>query len=314
MALPREFSLEQQKQVVRKYCEFLTKHGYACTFAIHRDKKGNNPHAHILIVNRPMDEHGKFTARQKKEFVLDEAGNKVPIIDKATGEQKVYKGRKQWKRRQAERHILDTKDTFNYLRERWANVCNEQLQPDNHISEKSNKDRGIKLKPTLHEGHGPRAARIHKINEQIKADNALHIKATDELKKVYSQIYKLLIQPRKKKQHINAGNRAYLNRQRKVVKKLTSPTPAVTPPTATQAVTPQSVAQTEPLKKVEPAQQPTPPQQATAPTSPTQPQQPKKRVKPKRESPTEHIARMTQRAADHNASLKPQNNNRNRSL
>mgnify|MGYP003024837615 CR=1 FL=1 len=30
-------------------------YGYAATYAIHTDKAGNNPHAHILVANRRID-------------------------------------------------------------------------------------------------------------------------------------------------------------------------------------------------------------------------------------------------------------------
>ena len=156
VALPREFKLDRQIEVVKKFCHFLTKQGYACTFAIHYDKEGNNPHAHILVANRPMNDKGEFMARRKKEFVFDEDGNKVPVIDKKTGLQKIYNGRKQWKRREVERHSLDSKDTFNALRERWANVCNEYLDENHQITEKSHAERGLDIKPTIHEGYAAR--------------------------------------------------------------------------------------------------------------------------------------------------------------
>ena len=71
VALPREFDLKKQKEVVSAYCQLLTKQGYACVSAIHRDKTNNNPHAHILVVNRAINSKGEFVqAKSRKEYVL----------------------------------------------------------------------------------------------------------------------------------------------------------------------------------------------------------------------------------------------------
>ena len=51
------------------------------------------------------------------EYALDENGQRVPIIDKETGQQKVdSRNRKQWKRISAEVNPLDKKETLQGLR------------------------------------------------------------------------------------------------------------------------------------------------------------------------------------------------------
>lgn len=42
------------------------------------DKK-ENPHAHILLTLREMDEQGKWKAKSKKEYILDENGEKIKL-------------------------------------------------------------------------------------------------------------------------------------------------------------------------------------------------------------------------------------------
>ena len=100
VALPREFDLEKQQQVIERFIKNeLNEKGYAATYAIHHDAEDNNPHAHILVANRQIDRDGEWSAKRKMEYALDEKGERIPVIDKATGEQKVDKrNRKQWKR------------------------------------------------------------------------------------------------------------------------------------------------------------------------------------------------------------------------
>ena len=47
---------------------------------------------------RPLTENGEWGAKTKKVYILDEKGERVPLIDKKTGQQKVDKrNRNQWK-------------------------------------------------------------------------------------------------------------------------------------------------------------------------------------------------------------------------
>lgn len=56
VALPREFTPRQRVQALEEYIrENLNADGYAATYAIHEDREGNNPHAHILVANRQID-------------------------------------------------------------------------------------------------------------------------------------------------------------------------------------------------------------------------------------------------------------------
>ena len=71
VALPREFDLDFQKYVVERFIEDnLTSNGYACTYAIHTDKENNNPHAHILVANRQINEKGEWSQKEKWNMLL----------------------------------------------------------------------------------------------------------------------------------------------------------------------------------------------------------------------------------------------------
>ena len=59
LAIPREIPRSQHAGLIRDYCrEFFVSKGMIADFAIH-DKGDGNPHAHILLTIRAMDETGK---------------------------------------------------------------------------------------------------------------------------------------------------------------------------------------------------------------------------------------------------------------
>lgn len=44
--------------------------------AIHRDHE-DNPHAHVMLTNRPFNPDGTWGLKAKKEYILDAHGNKT---------------------------------------------------------------------------------------------------------------------------------------------------------------------------------------------------------------------------------------------
>ena len=78
-ALPRELTDEQNLALVRDFCqrEFVDK-GMACNFFYH-DKGDGNPHVHIMLTLRAMDENGKWLPKSKNVYALDENGNRIRV-------------------------------------------------------------------------------------------------------------------------------------------------------------------------------------------------------------------------------------------
>lgn len=171
IALPKELSLVEQIELVRTFTKSLVSEGMIADYSIH-DKNDGNPHVHILTTMRALDENGKWMAKQKKVYSLDEGGNRIPIIDKKTGQQKISNGRRQWKRE----ILLDTpwnsKEQLLTWRKRWSDICNEAIDKKNalieeenlavnlyaqqeaisHIDHRSYAEQGVNKTPTIHEG------------------------------------------------------------------------------------------------------------------------------------------------------------------
>ena len=158
VALPREFDKTQRDEVLKDFIEKeITDRNFGCVVAVHNDLENHNPHAHILIPNRPF-KNGEFdTVKTKKEYVLDQNGERVPEIDPKTGKQKLgARNAKIWKRKEVLQNPLDKKETLESFRTGWEISCNKWLDEIHKIDHRSYKERGIEKEGTVHEGYAAR--------------------------------------------------------------------------------------------------------------------------------------------------------------
>ena len=81
VALPREMPLEMCPQMMQEYCnEHFVSKGMCCDFAIHDpDPPGHNPHCHIMLTMRAIDENGKWMPKSRKVYDLDENGERIRL-------------------------------------------------------------------------------------------------------------------------------------------------------------------------------------------------------------------------------------------
>ena len=142
-ALPIELSREEQIRLVREYCssQFVSR-GMCVDFAIH-DTDSGNPHCHIMLTMRPLDERGAWAAKSKKEYDLDENGERIRL---PSGRYKTHKV-----------DLTGWNDKGNALlwRKAWADISNAYLERAGHperIDHRSNAERGIDELPTVHMG------------------------------------------------------------------------------------------------------------------------------------------------------------------
>ena len=133
--------------------------GMCADWAIHdseNDKGQRNLHIHVLLTMRPLTENGEWGAKQKKIYDLDEKGEKIPVIDKKTGQQKVDKrNRKQWKCQTVESTGWNSQENAKMWRKDLAgtiNATNEQLGIAVHWEHRSFKEQGIDREPAIHTG------------------------------------------------------------------------------------------------------------------------------------------------------------------
>ena len=86
--MPKELDREKQIELVREYVkENFVDVGMCADIALH-DRNDGNPHAHILLTMRPLNEDKTWGAKSKKEYILDEKGEKVKLKNGTTKQEK----------------------------------------------------------------------------------------------------------------------------------------------------------------------------------------------------------------------------------
>ena len=192
VALPREFDAATRIRAVEDFAALnLAAKGYACTYAIHTDKAGNNPHAHIIVANRRIDPESGTWAKTKarKAYALDERGERIPVIDPKTGRQKLgRRNERLWKRVTVSANPLDSKDFLKKLRADWAETCNLLLPQGTRIDHRSLRAQGIDREPTIHEGYAAREIEkrggtsvLMQRNRAIRSGNARYARLKADL-------------------------------------------------------------------------------------------------------------------------------------
>ena len=186
IALPKELNREKQIELVREYVkDNFVDVGMCADIALH-DKNDGNPHAHILLTMRPLNEDTTWGAKSKKEYILDENGEKV----------KLKNGN--YKTRKINTTDWNEQDKAEEWRKAWADITNKYLK-ENNIQEKvdyrSYQRQGIEHIPTIHLGIS--ATQMEKkgiatdrgnINREIKHQNNLLREITRRIKALLNWI------------------------------------------------------------------------------------------------------------------------------
>ena len=126
IALPAELTQEQNISLVRRFVkEQFVNAGMCADVCIH-DKGDGNPHTHIMLTIRPIDNDGKWG---QKSHTVD--GRKIPTVD--------------W----------NEHDRVEDWRRAWAAYCNTTLRINGHadvVDHRSYERQGIEQIPTVHLG------------------------------------------------------------------------------------------------------------------------------------------------------------------
>ena len=196
---------------VRELCErlFISK-GMCVQFAIHdseNDKGQRNLHCHIMLTLRSLDEQGHWMPKQKKVYLTDENGERIPIIDKKTGEQKVDKqNRKQWKCTTIKTNDWDNKEYAKLWRKELTDAINsanaELGMTQDFWEHRSFKEQGLDILPQIH--LGKKASAMERagiktirgnINRDIIAQNAIIMAARAAYEKAKEELAEAMAIP-----------------------------------------------------------------------------------------------------------------------
>ena len=173
LTIPREIPPDQYAVLVREFCQkqFVSK-GMIADFAIHDPHPpGHNPHAHVLLTMRAMDEHGKWLPKSRKVYDLDENGERI----------KLPSGR--WKSHKEDTVDWNDQKYCEIWRHEWEVIQNRYLEANDRperVDLRSYARQGFDIVPTVHEGAAVRQmekrgiqTNIGNLNREIRAANRL---------------------------------------------------------------------------------------------------------------------------------------------
>ena len=188
VALPIELNREEQIELLQEFIrEQFVSDGMCADAAIH-DTDGHNPHAHILLTVRPLDEQGKWQYKTEKEYLCMKNGEELGFTAAEfrtakndgwekqypykVGKKKVYMTPSDAETQglvRADKHPKSTRygrqnpiserwnseEQLAIWRAAWADVSNRYLEragQEERIDHRSNAARGLDEQPTIHEG------------------------------------------------------------------------------------------------------------------------------------------------------------------
>ena len=193
VALPIELGKDEWVDLLSKFIqEQFVDEGMCADVAIH-DTDGHNPHAHIMLTVRPLNENGKWQHKTEKEYLCmkdgEERGFTAAEFKEAqrggwekqyqykVGKKKEYMAPSNAEAQGLERVSKYPKSTKygrqNLISERWnsdaqlvtwraawadeVNLCLEQKGLEERIDHRSFDEQGKDEQPTIHEGVAARA-------------------------------------------------------------------------------------------------------------------------------------------------------------
>lgn len=195
VALPIELSPAKWQMLLTDYIQNnFVADGMCADVCIH-DTDGHNPHAHIMLTVRPLDEHGKWQYKTQKEYLCIRNGEergftaaefktaqadgweKQYLYKPEKGKKKIYLPPSEAERRgltRADKHLKSTKygrqnpisarwnseEQLVEWRKAWADVTNKYLalvRSVDRVDHRSHAERGLDEQPTIHEGVTARA-------------------------------------------------------------------------------------------------------------------------------------------------------------
>ena len=188
VALPTELSKEENISLLMEYVQDnFVNDGMCADFCIH-DTDGHNPHAHIMLTVRPLDENGKWQNKTEKEYLCIKNGEErgftsaefknaqadgwekqyqyivgkkkvymPPSVAEAQGYERASKYPKstRYGRQNPIAERWNSEEQLLIWRKNWADINNlylERKNIDERIDHRSHKERGFDEQPTIHEG------------------------------------------------------------------------------------------------------------------------------------------------------------------
>lgn len=166
--------------------EFVSR-GMIADYAIHEKDAGEdgiqNPHFHVLCPIRPLNPDGTWGNKQRREYILDEHGNRIP------------NGKGDYEFKAVQTTDWGNPERLEAWRQVWAELCNSKFEEKDlsaRIDHRSYARQGVEQIPTVHEGPAVRQMESRGIATDKGSLNRL-IRATNRrLREIARRIKELL--------------------------------------------------------------------------------------------------------------------------
>ena len=190
--------------MVKEYCQehFVSK-GMCCDMAIHDpDPPGHNPHCHIMLTLRAIDEQGKWLPKSRKIYDLDDNDQRIRLPSGS------------WKCHTEKTVDWDEQYHCEEWRHGWETVQNrylEMVQSKERVDLRSYERQGVDMIPTVH--MGPAVAQMERrgvqtnignLNRDIRAVNRLLRSIRETIRLLQEWIFALLEARRRLIEELNA--------------------------------------------------------------------------------------------------------------
>lgn len=188
VALPIELKQSEWQELLTEFIQEQFVSDEMCADVCFHDTDGHNPHAHIMLTVRPLDEQGKWQYKTEKEYLCVRNGEEQGFTSaefkavQADGWEKQFQykvGKKKVYMLPSEAEQQGYERVFKYpksakfgrqnpisarwnsdeqlvlWREAWADTVNRSLERsgmEERIDHRSNAARGLDEQPTIHEG------------------------------------------------------------------------------------------------------------------------------------------------------------------
>ena len=156
-------------------------------YAVHEKDAGEdgiqNPHFHVLCPIRPLNPDGSWGNKQRREYILDEHGNRIPN-GKGDYESKAFPTT-DW----------GSPERLEAWRQAWADLCNAKFEEKGlpeRIDHRSYVRQGIEQIPTVHEGPAVRQMEARGIATDKGSLNRLIRVTNQKLRDIARRIRELL--------------------------------------------------------------------------------------------------------------------------
>ena len=142
-SLPVELSREQNIILAREFVmNTFVENGMCADLCVH-DKGDGNPHAHVMLTLRPLNEDGTWAAKSRKEYILDDLGERIILPSGA------------FKSRKISTVDWNEQTKADDWRKAWGDIQNRHLEKhgfDVRVDHRSYERQGIDKIPAIHMG------------------------------------------------------------------------------------------------------------------------------------------------------------------